>query len=201
MALKESGVAKWYYKILQKLFISRCINRKISPNKITILGTVLSVLVPFGFYLSALVGCIAIALSAIADSIDGQLARISGQDGSYGAFLDSTMDRVSDFFYLLGFWILCWNSPYKFLFTILFFIALTLTLLFSYTKARIEGLGGECKVGFMERAKRVIFLLIWGIIFWIFNNVIVLIAGILLYNFLLIYSVIQRINSAKKNFQ
>ena len=151
-----------------------------------------------GFYLSPIIGCILIVVSAIFDSVDGYLARSNGIENPYGAFLDSTMDRFSDFFYLLGFWIVSLNFGHNLLFGLLFFIALLLTLVFSYTRARIEGLGEECGVGFMERAKRVIFLIIWSLFIWFIGGFWIVIGGILFYNILMAFSVIQRIRCAKR---
>ena len=198
MGLRESYIGRFYYKIL-RYFVHSCMrNITVDPDKITIIGTIIAVLVPLGFYLSPIIGCILIVVSAIFDSVDGYLARSNGIENPYGAFLDSTMDRFSDFFYLLGFWIVSLRFDYNLLFGLLFFIGLLLTLVFSYTRARIEGLGEECKVGFLERAKRVVFLIIWGLFIWFIGGFWVLIWGILLYNILMAFSVIQRIRCAKR---
>jgi len=200
MGLRESYIGRFYYKVLRYLVDSCMRNTSIDPDKITIFGTIVAVLVPLGFYLSPIIGCILIVISAILDSIDGYLARSNGIENPYGAFLDSTMDRFSDFFYLLGFWIVSLHFGYNLLFGLLFFIGLLLTLVFSYTRARIEGLGEECKVGFMERAKRVIFLIIWGLFIWFIGGFWIVVLGIVLYNIFMAFSVIQRMRCAKRVF-
>lgn len=199
MALRESFLGKWYYAILRHLFILRLRDKEIlSPEKITLIGVILSILVPLGFYFSPILGTFFILMSAIPDSLDGQLARKRGEESLYGAFLDSTLDRVSDYFYLLGFWVYALKYDLNLAITILFSMALMLTLLFSYAKARIEGLGSNCSVGFMERAARVIFLLGWGVVITIFSGISVILLGIIVYNILLLFSVCERISCAKK---
>ncbi len=197
MSLRETFIANIYYDILRKILISKMEKKKISPNKVTVVGGIIASLVPVGFYFYPLIGTIILLFSAIADSLDGQLAKKTFTPTKFGAFLDSTIDRISDFFYLLGFWIPTWSSDSILFSTALFFVALLLTLLFSYEKARIEGLGGECKVGFMERAKRVIFLLILGVIFSIYPTPNLIVWGMIIYNILMLYSVAQRIRCAK----
>ncbi len=199
MALRDSFLGKWYYSILKHLFILKLKEKsELSPQKITLTGCILSIFVPIGFYLSPILGTLFIIISAIPDSLDGQLAREKGKESTFGAFLDSTLDRVSDFFYLLGFWVLALQYELYLLTTIVFSIALLLTLLFSYAKARIEGLGAKCPVGFMERAARVIYLIGWGIISTIFSGFSVILTGIVIYNILVFFSVLQRILYAKR---
>ncbi len=162
MALRNSYLGNIYYTLLQKFIVPKLKESGLGPNKITIIGGVVSLMVPLGFYFSPLIGAMLILVSAIFDSLDGQIARSMGEK-KFGAFLDSTVDRVSDFFYLMGLMIVSGNTSKSLILTFLIFIALVLTLLFSYTKARIEGLGGSCNVGFMERAKRVIYLIVLSV--------------------------------------
>ena len=87
------------------------------------------------------------------DGIDGTLARQMGQPTKFGAFLDSVLDRVSESAVLLA---LAWwymGQPGR-TEEILAFIAIVGSLLVSYTRARAEGLGIECKVGFFTRVER-----------------------------------------------
>ncbi|GAB6887984.1 archaetidylinositol phosphate synthase [Desulfothermus okinawensis JCM 13304] len=197
MALRNSYLGNIYYTLLQKFIVPKLKESGLGPNKITIIGGVVSLMVPLGFYFSPLIGAMLILVSAIFDSLDGQIARSMGEK-KFGAFLDSTVDRVSDFFYLMGLMIVSGNTSKSLILTFLIFIALVLTLLFSYTKARIEGLGGSCNVGFMERAKRVIYLIVLSVFIPFFNSSSLILYGIIVYNFLLIYSIYQRILCAKK---
>lgn len=198
MSLRNSFLGNIYYTVLERSILSKIKKKDINPNKITILGGIVALFVPLGFYISEYLGAMLILLSAICDSLDGQFARNKGRIEKFGAFLDSTVDRLSDFFYLLGLWIIALHTQHRILLTLLLFIALCLTLLFSYTKARIEGLGGTCNVGLMERAKRVIFILILTLLLPLFNHNTLLLYGTILYNLLLTISVYQRILCAKK---
>lgn len=198
MSLRNSRLGNIYYIILQRFILAKIKKGPINPDKITIIGGIIALFVPLGFYLSELLGGLLILISAVCDSLDGQFARKFGGNEKFGAFLDSTMDRLSDFFYLMGLWIVALQTQNKIVLTLLLFIALCLTLLFSYTKARIEGLGGTCNIGFMERAKRVIFILILSILLFFFNQNTLLFYSMIIYNLLLAFSVYQRILCAKE---
>ncbi len=198
MSLRNSWLGNIYYNVLQRFILSRIEKKDINPNKITIIGGIIALFVPIGFYFSELLGGLLILISAVCDSLDGQFARKMGGNEKFGAFLDSTVDRLSDFFYLMGLWIVALQTQHKMVLTLLLFIALCLTLLFSYTKARIEGLGGTCNIGFMERAKRVIFILILSVLLFFFNQNTLLLYSMIIYNLLLGFSVYQRILCAKE---
>lgn len=165
MNLRETGLAKHYYALLERFILPLLIRKSWSPDRMTLLGMVLSLLVPLGFWLHPLAGAFALGVSGICDSLDGLLARHTDRKGRFGAFLDSTADRVSDFFYLTGFWILFRKTgtavPAA---TFLVFFGFLLTVLVSYTKARIEGLGGDCQVGWFGREMRTLFLLVWALL-------------------------------------
>ncbi len=136
----------------------------IHPNTVTItclLGFVISsFFIAFG---NLLLGGIALLLFSPLDAIDGLLARYSKKVTSFGAFLDSTLDRYGEIFLFLAFtyYFLNQKSLYG---VILSFLAITGSLMVSYTRARAEGIGFECKIGFLTRFER-IFLLIIALIF------------------------------------
>jgi CDP-diacylglycerol---glycerol-3-phosphate 3-phosphatidyltransferase len=91
------------------------------------------------------------------DILDGSLARNSGLQGSFGAFWDSTLDRVSEAFVFSGF-LLYYGRHQDFSNLLLAFGVCIVSLLVSYTRARAEGLGVECEVGILPRPGRVILL-------------------------------------------
>jgi CDP-diacylglycerol--glycerol-3-phosphate 3-phosphatidyltransferase len=133
----------------------------LTPDSVTVIGTVgvsaaALILYPRG---SLLAGTLVIAVFALADSIDGTMARLSGRSSRWGAFLDSVLDRVSDaaIFGGLTLWFVAegstWGVP-------LSLAALVLGQLVSYTRARAEGLGAEASVGLAERAERLILVLL-----------------------------------------
>ncbi|WP_038054869.1 CDP-alcohol phosphatidyltransferase family protein [Thermodesulfobacterium hydrogeniphilum] len=139
-------------------------NLKIHPNIITILcftGFVIS-----SYFIACgkfLIAGILLLIFAPLDAIDGALARFSNQVTHFGAFLDSTLDRYGEIFVFLAF-------TYYFLINNLFygvllsFLGITGSLMVSYTRARAEGAGFECKIGFLTRFER-LFLLILALLF------------------------------------
>jgi len=143
--------------------VGRAIARtRISPNAITVLGLVLQVVVAVlildGAILSA--GLVAV-LAAFFDVFDGAVAKARGLVSRFGAFLDSTTDRVADALYFIP---IAWlyavdpdiaarDEPWVAAASLATLVA---SFLVSYVKARAEGLGFDCNVGIAERAERVI---------------------------------------------
>ena len=91
------------------------------------------------------------------DALDGAVARESNRMSAFGAFLDSSLDRLSESAVFVGiiFYFAAAGSPYA---ALLAGIAMTFSLGTSYTRARAEGLGIDCEVGILERAGRVVIL-------------------------------------------
>jgi CDP-diacylglycerol--glycerol-3-phosphate 3-phosphatidyltransferase len=133
----------------------------ISPDVVTIVGT-------FGVCLGALVfyprheffwGTIVVSVFALSDTLDGVMARLSGRSTRWGAYLDSTLDRVADSAIFGG--LVLWysgdgNTPYL---AALALACLILGSVVSYAKARAEGLGMTANVGIAERAERLVVVL------------------------------------------
>lgn len=106
------------------------------------------------------VGCLVTTVFVLLDLVDGTLARARGLTSPWGAFLDSTMDRVSDGAIFSGvvFWYAGRGGEPWIAGVALF--CLVSGVVVSYIKARAEGLGFTCNVGFAERAERLIILLV-----------------------------------------
>jgi CDP-diacylglycerol---glycerol-3-phosphate 3-phosphatidyltransferase len=126
----------------------------ITANAITIVGCLLNIGV--GLVLAMghlrLGGVLVLVVSAV-DGLDGTLARIGRGPTKFGAFLDSALDRVSESALFLG---LAWyymGQPGR-TEEMLLFVAIAGSLMVSYTRARAEGLGLECKVGLFTRVER-----------------------------------------------
>lgn len=89
------------------------------------------------------------------DMLDGQAARLGGLSSTFGAFFDSVLDRYCEFLTVgsIAYLFICmgWDIA-----SLLTFLALMGSLLVSYTRARGEGLGVVCKIGFMQRPERVV---------------------------------------------
>jgi CDP-diacylglycerol--glycerol-3-phosphate 3-phosphatidyltransferase len=130
----------------------------VTPNALTIIGTIgMSAgalwLFPTGHLFAGVVVCTCFVLT---DMLDGTLARIKGTTGKFGAFLDSTMDRVADaavFAGLAAWFVLGGHS--KLLAGVSIFCLVAGSLV-SYAKARAESLGLKCDVGFAERTERLL---------------------------------------------
>ena len=195
MDLRTSAIGNGYYHLLENWLLPLLIRRNLKPNHLTAAGVVLAATVPPGFYLHPVAGFVLMGLSGVADSLDGVMAKKTGASTNEGAFLDSSLDRISDFFYLVGFWVLFRQEPYHWLATALVFTALLLTLMISYVKARAEALGASCKVGWMERGSRSVYLLFWALVVCVLpsQRSIALWAGVLIYLLLTLYTVIQRV--------
>jgi CDP-diacylglycerol---glycerol-3-phosphate 3-phosphatidyltransferase len=150
--------------------------------------------VPAGFFFHPWYGFACMLLSGIADTLDGQLSRVRGNGSAFGAFLDSTLDRASDFLFLAGFWILFWGEPRLLLATSLLASGMFFTFLISYAKARAEGLGSSCQEGFMGRAARTIYLLLWALLIGLFpgGRQPLLWGGLALYGLLTMATLVER---------
>jgi CDP-diacylglycerol---glycerol-3-phosphate 3-phosphatidyltransferase len=126
----------------------------VTPNMITVAGTVgvcaaVLSLFPLG---ELFPGALAATVFVFTDMLDGQLARIKGNSGVYGAFLDSTMDRIADAAIFGG--ITIWFMRTDHLLACVSLFCLAAGLCVSYVKARAEGLGLNANVGLIERPER-----------------------------------------------
>ena len=100
-----------------------------------------------------------ITVSALTDMLDGAMARARGRTGSFGAFLDSTMDRIADgaIFGALAYWLAISDRPPD---AVAALVCLVAGQVVSYAKARAQSLGVCCDVGIAERAERLIIVLV-----------------------------------------
>ncbi len=125
----------------------------VNPNALTLSGLALALLAVLAarsgvgpIFVFAL-----LALSSLLDALDGALARITSKVTRFGAFLDSTTDRLSDAMFDVALYEVGLLSPYELL------TLLVAEYLISYTRARAEGLGVKMEgVGLMERGERVL---------------------------------------------
>jgi CDP-diacylglycerol--glycerol-3-phosphate 3-phosphatidyltransferase len=130
----------------------------ITPNALTVMGAIVNALIGFIVATGNLtLGGIVLLVSGLFDSLDGALARRIGVTSKFGAFLDSTLDRYSEAFVLLGLLVYAGDRGLV-LEQRLVFVTLVGSLLISYTRARAEGLGIDCKVGLLTRMERFLIL-------------------------------------------
>jgi CDP-diacylglycerol---glycerol-3-phosphate 3-phosphatidyltransferase len=142
----------------------------VNPNTLTTVGTLIVVAsgVAFGFGAIRLGGAL-LLLSGIFDILDGQVARQGGKITTFGAFYDSTLDRVGEGAVFTGliFYFLTGPLPgdLKVRAIGVALLALVSSLLVSYARARAESLGVECKVGIAARAERILLLGVPALLF------------------------------------
>lgn len=196
----ESGLyqaREWARRVLERAAspAARLLARlKVTPNQVSAAGFVLNVgaaaLVIGGDLFSA--GIVYIIAGCL-DLMDGTLARVSNKATKFGAFFDSTVDRVSEGVVFAA-------ITYRFavdgreLLAAVVVLALLGSLLVSYVRARAEGLGGKCKVGLLTRAERVLLLTI-GLLCDVLPAIIVLLAV------LTAVTVVQRVHYVAKQFE
>jgi CDP-diacylglycerol--glycerol-3-phosphate 3-phosphatidyltransferase len=151
---------------------------RVTPNALTALGITLcaaaAVLVYFEYRNELLffwLGAVFFVIGSVVDILDGALARYSGKGTPFGAFLDSSTDRLSEAF-MLGAIALVFARDAR-LVPVAFVVAgLTGSFLVSYTRARAEALGLRGAVGFGSRAERVVVITAglvlapWGLLEW-----------------------------------
>ena len=154
-------------------------DRGVTPDAITVAGLAFSLLAALLFARgSFLAAAFVIALTGLCDLLDGDVARLRGVVSPFGAFLDSTLDRAGEGALFGGLatyyftrasggavWFRTNDVDARFgdgdaqTLAVLALATLVLSFLVSYTRARAEGLGLECKVGVMERPERLLGLM------------------------------------------
>ena len=130
------------------------------------------------------------------DIFDGQVARVGGKASKFGSFYDSTLDRISEIVVFLGLLSLYnsyareWADVWM---VYVIFVAMGGSIMVSYTRARAEGLGLDCKVGLLQRPERVVLLGLGSLGFGLMWNGIVLKGIIIVVAVLTSLTAIQRI--------
>jgi CDP-diacylglycerol--glycerol-3-phosphate 3-phosphatidyltransferase len=148
---------------LTRPLVRRLVGWGVRPNTITTLGALVVVgsAVAFGFSAVRLGGAL-LLVSGLFDILDGQVARHGRMSTTFGAFYDSSLDRVGEsaLFAGIALHFLRGGVPATqvTLGVLLAIAALAASLIVSYTRARAEGLGLECKVGIAQRAERFLLL-------------------------------------------
>jgi len=139
------------------------IKLRVSANALTTIGTLSTVVggIAFAFGHMHLGGFI-VGITAISDALDGIVARKSGQVTTFGAFYDSTLDRIADGALLAGLAFFYGTDPVNHSMPLLAMCLAGMigTFMVSYTRSRAEALGINAKVGVMQRAERVILLVV-----------------------------------------
>lgn len=134
----------------------------VTPNMVTVVGTLgvsagALALFPTGHLLAGVIVC---TVFVFADMLDGTLARIKGSSGAWGAFLDSTLDRIADAAVFVGLAAYFVNGGDSRLMAGVATYCLVTGSLVSYAKARAQSLGVSCDVGIAERTERLLIALV-----------------------------------------
>jgi len=131
---------------------------KIGPNWVTLFGVLVTCGVPLmmvqGHWMGAGLWLLA---AGFFDILDGSLARFAGKKSKFGAFWDSTLDRISEAVVFGGFILYYYQHQQLWELQLAFSVSI-LAFLVSYTRARAEGLGIDCEVGVLARPGRVLLL-------------------------------------------
>ena len=148
----------------QEIFRNRLIDSRLTPNAISLTGFALNLaaaalVVGRLFFLAGL----AFIIGSIMDTLDGRYSRMSGKGTQFGAFLDSTLDRLEEGIVLtaVGAYFAARHDQLAVAAVV---AAVLFSLMVSYTRARAEALGVQCKVGLATRPVRVVILSI-GLLF------------------------------------
>jgi CDP-diacylglycerol--glycerol-3-phosphate 3-phosphatidyltransferase len=166
--VKLLGAAERPFYAAMSPVVAWLIRTGVRPNTITTVGTGLVLLsaVLYGFGHVRLGGLV-LLLSGIADTLDGQVARGGAMVTKFGAFYDSTLDRIGDGATFIGigtYFLLAPDVGYRPTAVVLCMVAILSSLLVSYARARAEGLGLDCKVGIAQRAERILGLGLFSLV-------------------------------------
>ncbi len=176
--------------------VSFLARRNVSPNKITTVGTLLTVaagvVYATGHIMTA--GWL-MSLTAFFDVVDGQVARKTGRSTVFGAFYDSTLDRIADGALMAGLTVFYATSPvhHNLYMVVVCLVGIIGTFVVSYTRARAESLGIDAKVGVMQRPERIVLLSAPQALFGLFWNGWVLMGIIVLLSVTAWITAVQRI--------
>jgi CDP-diacylglycerol--glycerol-3-phosphate 3-phosphatidyltransferase len=174
-----NGQAEQSFRILPKKLISFTldslnqvaylfVNLKIGPNALSFMALISGIGAGVLFFLKhPFWAGIMIVICGLFDILDGKVAVNTNQKSLFGAIVDSALDRYSEFFIYLG--LAAYFRDHWALW--LTFWTILGSSMVSYTRARAEGLGIECKIGIMQRAERMLLLFLGAMIGSLFNIV------------------------------
>jgi len=171
----------------------------IRADHLTVAGLALSLVAGYAFFEGhARLGALLLALAGVCDILDGEVARAAGGPSRFGAFLDSTLDRLAEAAALVGIAAFYVRNLFALVLdrelavrqiaeqqlepvtwavlAITAMLALTGSFMVSYTRARAEGLGVACRVGWFERPERLVLLIVAGAlkVFWAMSIALIL---------------------------
>ena len=162
--LKGTAIETAYYRFLERHMVPWLVELQLKPNHVTMLGFFTSMMAGIAFAYRPFWGGLLTLLTGLFDTLDGTLARSLGRTRKYGAFLDSVLDRYTEFIIYLGIWCYFYRQDNATPFiSLLILLILFGSLMVSYTRARAEGLGVRCLVGMLQRGERIILIGLTGV--------------------------------------
>ena len=184
MTLLPDWITNGYLRLIDPV-ANWLVKRGVHPNTITIVGTLCTVIGGVIYGTGHIrTGGFFLGITALFDVLDGTVARRSNKSSMFGAFLDSTLDRLADGFVLGGLAVFYATSQIHgsvpLMITALF--GLVGAFLTSYTRARAESLGLDAKVGLLQRPERVVLLsapqALFGLVLdgWVLAIIVVILA-------------------------
>jgi CDP-diacylglycerol--glycerol-3-phosphate 3-phosphatidyltransferase len=157
--LIRKGVEQGFNAMMRPL-VDWLIRWGIRPNALTTIGTLTVLASAVGFAAGSIrLGGLLLLLSGVVDTLDGAVARGTQAVTKFGAFYDSTLDRVGDGATFMGiaiYLLLAPDAAYRIPAVFMCMLAILASLLVSYARARAEGLGLDCRVGIVQRAERIV---------------------------------------------
>lgn len=168
---------RYIFKPIIRVIAKGLIKIRVSPNLATVLMLGFSILsfISIGFYENLLLFSLFVFITGIMDGCDGVIARLTNKSTKFGAFFDSVMDRISEFFIFFGLYIFrkaqyLWNLFDMKLIIIITFLA---SIMISYARTRGENFHkGDFDIGLMARSERLFYLVVTMMLsfFWNFTN-------------------------------
>jgi CDP-diacylglycerol---glycerol-3-phosphate 3-phosphatidyltransferase len=142
-------------KIVRALALSR-----IHPNALTFIGLLINIWAAWLFAGGKMfAGGLVVVGASVFDMVDGRVARETNQVTKFGGFFDSVLDRYSDLALYVGL-LVYYASINRFSYIVVTAIAMTGSVMVSYTRSRAENSIPKCKVGFLERPERIVLIMI-----------------------------------------
>ena len=194
--MKLLGALEKPFYVAVNPLVAWLIRSGVRPNTITTIGTGLVLVSAVAFGAGQIrLGGLLLLLSGVTDTLDGQVARGGAMVTKFGAFYDSTLDRVGDGATFIGIGAFLLTAPdvaYRVPAVIACMVAILSSLLVSYARARAEGLGLDCKVGIAQRAERILLVGLFSLLVGAGPHALVLEAIVALLAVASVITVVQR---------
>jgi CDP-diacylglycerol---glycerol-3-phosphate 3-phosphatidyltransferase len=176
------------------------VRRGVSPDVVTLIGTLGVVVGSLAFYPRGefFWGTVVISLFVFSDLVDGTMARMTERSSRWGAWLDSTLDRVGDAAVFAGIALWYAGDGDDLLLVSLCLYCLSTGAVVSYARARAEGLGMTANVGIAERADRLLAVLLATLLVGVGVSVVVLVVVLALLSVASLITVVQRMVAVRR---